>query len=240
VKFAKARDVAVKDVLEAMRAAASDSTPGDTVAAGTVYTIAVAAKHPLADDIKAGRIKVDEMPLDDQGKYMPSATGGLLKGDTLYLGLSFDITDLNDRGTVIHELEHASQDKPQKELVVKSGAELEPDAYVAGAGYLLDEIAALPEAKRADQAKKLVGRWSCLELFAAVIAARRASDRRSPALKVVNPAFGKKALTDYELAMKDAELKDHLVDELRSSAQRQSGLSGFSGESVFDVRRSAK
>jgi hypothetical protein len=237
VKFAKARDVALKDVLEAMRAAASDSTPGDMVAAGTVYAIAAAAKHPLSDDVKAGRIKVDEMPLNDQGKYMPTATGRLLKGDTVYLGLSFDIGDLNDRDTVIHELEHATQDKGEKGLVVKSGAEVEPDAYVAGAGYVLDEIAALPEKKRADQAKKLVDKWGRLELFAAVIAARKASDRRLPALKVLNAAFGKQALTDYELAMKDDELKEHVVVELRSKAQRQSGMSGFSGESVFDLKR---
>ena len=58
-----------------------------------------------------------------------------------------------------------------------------------------------------------------------------------PALKVLNAAFGKKALTDDELAMKDDELKEHVVVELRSKAQRQSGMSGFSGESVFDVKR---
>jgi hypothetical protein len=237
VKFAKERDVAVKDILEAMRAAASDSTAGDMVAAGTVYAIAAAAKHPRADDIKAGRIKVDEMPLDDQGKYMPTATGGLLKGDTVYLGLSFDIGDLNDRDTVIHELEHATQDKPEKGLVVKAGAELEPDAYVAGAGYVLDEIAALPEKKRADQTKKLVDKWGRVELFAAVIAARKASDRRLPVLKAINAALGKKALTDHELAMKDEELTEHLVLALGASARRQTGLSGFSGESVFDLKR---
>jgi hypothetical protein len=240
VKFAKDRDVALKDVLEAMRAAASDSTPGDMVAAGSVYAIAVAAKHPLADDIKAGRIKVDEMPLDDQGKYMPTATGGLLKGDTLYLGPAFEIGDLNDRDTVIHELEHATQDKAEKGLVVKTGADVEPDAYVAGAGYALDEIAALPEKKRADQAKKLAGAWDRVELFAAAIAAKKAADRRLPVLKAVNAAIGKKALTDYELAMKDDELKEHLVLELGASARRQTGQSGFSGESVFDVRRSTK
>ena len=237
VKFAKERDVALKDVLEAMRAAASDSTPGDMVAAGTVYAIAAAAKHPLADDVKAGRIKVDEMPLNAQGKYMPTATGGLSKGDTLYLGPSFDIGDLNDRDTVIHELEHASQDKPEKGLVSKTGAELEPDAYVAGAGYSLDEIAALPEAKRAAQVKKLAAKWDRVELFAAVIAARKASDRRLPVLKAINAALDKTALTDLELAMKDQELKEHLLLELGASARGQSGLSGFSGESVFDVRR---
>ena len=39
--------------------------------------------------------------------------------------------------------------------------------------------------------------------------------------------------------MKDDELKEHLVLELGASARRQTGLSGFSGESVFDVEPAA-
>jgi hypothetical protein len=85
LQFAKDRKVAAADVLAAMQTAASDFTVGDMVAAGAAYAVAAAAAHPLADDLKAGRIRVDEMPLPDPevAQYVATAGGRLWKGDTM-------------------------------------------------------------------------------------------------------------------------------------------------------------
>ena len=67
-----------------MQTAASDFTVGDMVAAGAAYAVTrAAAGHPQADDLKAGRIKVDEMPLTQNrlaaSRFTPTATGGVGK-----------------------------------------------------------------------------------------------------------------------------------------------------------------
>ena len=243
VKFAKERKVPLKDVLEAMRAAASDSTPGDMVAAGGIFAIAAAAKHPLADDVRGGTIKVDEMPLGarEHGAYMPTSGGGLKKGDTIYVRPTFDVGDLGDRDMAIHELEHARQDKAEKTKVRKTGAEVEPDAYVAGSRYLLEELAAMPEKQRPDVIKKVAGDWADFDLYAAVIAAKASPDRLMPVLKAINAARKKDDQFDDAVFKKpDSELRELIVDRIGSSAREQTTMSGFSGESEFDVRRSAK
>ena len=243
VAFANDRKVPLGDVVEAMRAAASDSTPGDMLAAGAVYAIAAAASHPLAADLKAGKIKVDEMELEagKKASYMPTATGDLRKGDTIYVQPSFDVGDLSDRETAIHELEHAKQDKAESGLVVKSGGEVEPDAYVAGAKYAMTEIAALPKDKQDDQVKKLAKAWAEWDMYAAAIAAKTDATKLGPVLKAINAARPKKErLDDSDFAKPDSELKEWLVLRLGASAREKVGLSGFSGESWFDVRRTLK
>jgi hypothetical protein len=84
-----------------------------------VYAIAHAEGNPLADDVKAGRIKVDEVrivpaPPGVTGVVASDVTTGLghrEKGDTIYLSTDFKITNLAHRALVVHELEHAAGDK---------------------------------------------------------------------------------------------------------------------------------
>src|SRR4051812_42737331 len=101
------------ETLTAMVAAASDSTPGDMVMAGAVYAVAAWANHPLADDIKAGRIKVDQLPgparHDAIAHYRAFGLGE--KGDTIYVHRDLDVTNLAHRLVIIHELEHALDDR---------------------------------------------------------------------------------------------------------------------------------
>jgi hypothetical protein len=90
------------DILAAMLAAGSDSTRRDMVLAAAVYAIAHAERNPLADDVKAGRIKVDEVrkvpaPPGVTGvvaAYVTAGSGQREKGDTIYLSTDFKITNL--------------------------------------------------------------------------------------------------------------------------------------------------
>jgi hypothetical protein len=239
VAFAKERKVLLKDVAEAMRAAASDSTPGDMVAAGGIYAIAAAAKLLLADDIKAGRIKVDEMPRSqiEGAIYVPTGKGRLEKGDTIYVKPSFDVSDLRDRGTAVHELEHARQDSKESASVLKDVSKIEPEAYVAGARYILEEIAALPDKKRPDAQKKMAEQLASFDMYAAVIAAK-ADTRLMPVLTAINGLRKKDdQLADDDFKKSDDELKERIVDRLGEHARGQVRMSGFAGESVFDLKR---
>jgi hypothetical protein len=207
LQFVKERKVAAADVLAAMQTAASDFTVGDMVAAGAAYAVAEAAAHPQADDLKPGRIKVDEMALDDPtvAQYIPTASGRVWKGDTMYLRPTFDITSVFDRSSVIHELTHAGQDKARTKPEVVSKTDLEPDAYIAGAGYVLQELSRLKDAALTTAAKQVAKTWSRHDLFAAVIASRRDSARLLPVLKSINGALPTKdKLEDMFLASDEA------------------------------------
>ena len=241
LQFAKERKVPAADVLAAMQTAASDFTVGDMVAAGAAYAIAAAAAHPQADDLKAGRIKVDEMPLGDPtvAQYIPTATGQVWKGDTMYLRPSFDITSVFDRASVIHELTHAGQDKARTKPEVVSKADLEPDAYIAGARYVLQELSMLKDAPLANAVKQVAKAWSRHDLFAAVIASRGDPSKLLPVLKSVNGARpAKDRLEDNFFDSKESELRERLLLEIHVGSSNRVELTGLTGESVFDVKRS--
>ena len=216
LQFAKEHKVPAADVLAAMQTAASDFTVGDMVAAGAAYAVAAAAAHPQADDLKAGRIKVDEMPLSqtEAAHYTPTASGGVGKGDTMYFKSTFDITSLFDRAVVIHELTHAGQDKARAKPEDVSEADLEPDAYIAGARYVLEELSGLKDTALAAAAKKVADTWGRHDLFAAVIASRADKARLLPVLRRVNDARPeKKRLEDMFFDSKESELREHLLLE---------------------------
>ncbi len=240
LQFAKERKVPAADVLAAMQTAASDFTVGDMVAAGAAYAVAAAAAHPLADDLKTGRIKVDEMPLGDPtiAQYIPTGSGGVWKGDTMYLRPSFDITSVFDRASVIHELTHASQDKARTKPEVVNVKDLEPDAYIAGARYVLEELSVLKDAPLASAVKKVAQTWALHDLFAAVIASRADSARLLPVLKSVNGTMkGSDKLDDRFFTSDESELRERLLLEIHVSSSKRVQLTGLTGESVFDVKR---
>jgi hypothetical protein len=240
LQFAKDRKVKAADVLTAMQTAASDFTVGDMVAAGAAYAVAAAAAHPQADDLKAGRIKVDEMPLSqtEAAHYTPTASGGVGKGDTMYFKSTFDITSLFDRAVVIHELTHAGQDKARAKPEDVSKADLEPDAYIAGARYVLEDLSGLKDTALAAAAKKVADTWGRHDLFAAVIASRADKARLLPVLRRVNDARPeKKRLEDMFFDSKESELREHLLLEAHVNSSDRVMLTGLTGESVFDVKR---
>lgn len=240
VQFANAHKVSTDNVLAAMRTAASDFTVGDMVAAGAAYAVAAAAGHAQADDLKAGRIKVDEMPLGETtvAQYVPTGSGRVWKGDTMYLKPSFDIANVFDRSSVIHELTHAGQDKARTKPEEVSETDLEPEAYIAGARYVLEELAPLKGAELTKATEPLIKKWSRHDLFAAVIASQKDSARLLPVLKRVNAALpAEKRLDASFFEAKENELRERLLLEIHVDSSKRVQLTGFTGESVFDVKR---
>ena len=158
ISYAQANQLPLPAVLQAMLAAASDNSAADKVLAGTVYAIASQNRNPLKDDLLAGRIKVDALsptvfatlptPTPTKAFYVTKAMESGIKGDTMYLQTDLDITSLNDRSTVIHELQHAEEDKAASstDKLTLPGShfpaerEMESRAYRAQAKYILDSM----------------------------------------------------------------------------------------------------
>src|SRR5271156_2103207 len=132
-----------------MLAAASDSTTPDRVAAAMVFATADAAGLSIAGYVRAGHVKADAVVPSVFARipgaaglrafYVPVAqekTG--LKGDTIYLPTTFDITDLADRSLLVHELTHAQDDRSAAGGIhLNPTDQLEVDAYRAQGRYLL-------------------------------------------------------------------------------------------------------
>jgi hypothetical protein len=149
--LADAARIAHADVDAAMVAAASDSTPGDRAFAAAVFVIARRAGLDVADDLLAGRIKVDEVPAAYIGswaaaKYQSGGSGR--KGDTIYLPSSFDVDDLAQQGTVVHELTHAADDKAGSTVRTTEAERSELHAFRAQAAFYLHSLGERSGAER--------------------------------------------------------------------------------------------
>jgi hypothetical protein len=146
ISFANAAKVPLADVLAAMLAAASDSTPADLALAGAVYVIAASAKHPMTGDVRAGNVKVDAVSTlparhghpGAAAAYVSEGGGGREKGDTMYVKPTLRLDNLNDRSLIVHELEHAAHDKAAAKSQDLADEEL--SAYRAQAQYAVAQI----------------------------------------------------------------------------------------------------
>jgi hypothetical protein len=236
------------ETLVAMIAAASDSTPGDMVMAGAVYAIAAQASHPLVADLKAGRIKVDQLPSPvtggDFAHYTSSGGGeGGEKGDTIYVHKDFDVNNLAHRRAVIHELEHALDDKSTTARHWRPAKhdDAEVRAYRAGSRYTLERLAVLQDRVKsaarmgeekqrqaAEQAlQKAIGELAAqfhpIHLVGLALEAHRnlplyemlvvSVNAAAPAAKRADTTRLAKLLSD-PVAVVEAELRDRIRDEL--------------------------
>jgi Domain of unknown function (DUF4157) len=251
ISFAQARGVGMVDVLDAMLAAASDSTPADRVAAGMVFTTARAAGLPIADEVKAGHVKVDAVEPSVFAR-IPGATGKAafyatvaqesgVKGDTIYLPTTLDITDLADRSVVVHELTHAQDDRAAGGGRVQSSPtdQVEANAYRAQGRYLLLELEATPAASRPAVMTRVEGRAGVLAILGMVIESL-ADRRRFEPLVVALAAAGTppvaepaiRALLNRGAALLQADLLARIAKEAKLVPGQTSVLDGLAGESL--------
>ncbi|HYJ62198.1 MAG TPA: hypothetical protein VEV62_00505, partial [Parafilimonas sp.] len=152
-EFSKPK-VPLTEIMIAMLNGAADSTPGDKIMAGTVYSIARKANHPLAGKILSGALVVDALipsvykriAGSGDASYQYSTDTDVLKSDTLYVPTSLDIFQLTDRALVIHELTHASDDFATTGRQQIDSLKLETHAYKEQGKYMMDQIIADPSA----------------------------------------------------------------------------------------------
>lgn len=272
--FGHENGITANEILDAMINASSDSTAGDMVAAGAVYAIAKASRHELADHVRSGRLKVDAMKkldsgvegFEPRGVYQPAARdlrqkqgSAQSKGDTIYLSSSFDIRNLADRGTVVHELQHAMDDwkaATTGPLERRSTVDLELAGYTAGARYTLEELSRTKD--RPTAITDVAEQWDAKRVLAAGLASR--TDPRStptnwievkggPLVPVVREVYAKvKDKQSIESKMGEfpwvveqdfqelvRALKGEIISGGAVDPRDQTSLDSLSGESMLDT-----
>lgn len=236
-------------IVRAMNAAASDSTEGDRALAGAVYVIAAETGSPLQDDILAGRLKVDEtsMPLPLGAFAIYSSAGNALKGDTIYLPSTFDIEDLAHRAAVVHELQHAADDRASGGPRVRADPtdQGELRGYRAQARYLLYAIVRLRGAERSAAITAAAREYNLVVGLAAALEARSDRARLEPIVRALNAAapLARNQLSEANVsAALRRPVADVEAEALRlirllyriDAAQHTTIREGLSGESLLD------
>jgi hypothetical protein len=235
-----------EQVLRAMIAAGSDSTPGDMTLAGAVFVIAHISGSPLEADLLAGRLKVDEVPQStfkrgEWAAYQP--LGNERKGDTIYLPTQFDPGNLGHQSAVVHELQHAEDDRaagPSLTRVTRDQLELR--AYRRQARFLLDTIEPLTGTDRTTAISDAASEWQQIIALAMALEARADVARFGPILGAVNRAAVAgalpartvtRALNDPVTQVEAAALQLIQVGYGMTATSR-SLQDGLSGESILD------
>ena len=251
--FAQSNNVALTNVLRAMLAAASDNTAGDKVMAGTAYAIAAAANHPMASDLLRGSIKVDAL-ISRAFARLPGLRGALaiyitvaqgvgLKGDTVYVPTKLDIAKLGDRSAIIHELQHAQDDKaasPTAPPRTVAARRLELAAFRTQARYILDEMVPQTAAQRRRSVTTLGGYLTGILIGALVLEGQRNPARYLPVLvpiiAVAKPPYRRNAagvarmLTVPPATLETAVLRD-IDTTYRLAPGAPKYIDGLAGES---------
>jgi hypothetical protein len=251
ISFAHAHGVPVTDVLEAMLAAASDSTPADQVAAGMVFTTAREAGLAIAGEVKAGRVKVDAVTPSVLAQipgaaglaafYVSVAQKSGVKGDTVYLPTTFSITDLANRSVLVHELTHAQDDQAAGggKVQFSPAQQVEAHAYRAQGRYLLGELEATPAAGRAAVLAQVTDSAGALAILGMVIESLGDRRRFGP-IVVAAAAAGTPPVAEHDvqalLNRGPAKLQADLLARIRAAYAIDPGhktaLDGLAGESL--------
>jgi hypothetical protein len=224
-----------------MLASASDSTPDDLLAAAMAYVTAASAKHPLAADLRAGDIKVDAVSNvpsrrghPSEAVYVSHGSGGREKGDTIYVKPTVDVANVYHRSLIIHELEHAANDKAVSNTSLVSEELL---AYKRQMKYALDQIAA-GDTKGIDH---VAAEWNMSLLCGAVLASDGSTALQEIVRKIHKASRGKnkppddfleRALRDHDFANKADDL---VADDLGIKLADQTAFEGLKGETLLQA-----
>lgn len=237
------------DVNAAMIAAASDSAPGDRALAAAVFVIARRAGLGVADDLLAGRIKVDEVPAAYIGswaaaKYQSGGSGR--KGDTVYLPSSFDVDDLAQQGTVVHELTHASDDKAASAVRTGEADRMELHAFRTQAAFYLRSLGELSGAARDQAIDAVAATAGEVRVYTMILEANVAPvedyDDLISIISEINMKCGALGARAWNRAVgaSNAELEPLVLTAVRRVERLRRGelgqFDGLSGESVLDWR----
>jgi hypothetical protein len=235
-------------ILEAMLAAASDDTEGDRALAAVVYVVAATTGDPMADNVRTGRIKVDEVDAVAPGRlaeYGAVATHEGGKGDTMIVPASFDIDNLAYRGAIVHELRHAAQDASAEGATfhVAEFDKGEAEAYHAGARFELAQVADMSVFARVQAVRQLGAVMNGPKLLAMIVESQADPDRFAPIVEAVNAAWREAIPHDQlraALRQPASKLEPILMSEIRgkygiSPETNTFVLDDLAGENVFDT-----
>jgi hypothetical protein len=237
------------DVNAAMIAAASDSTAGDRAFAAAVFVVARRAGLAVADDVRDGRIKVDEVPAAYIGtwaaaKYQTGGSGR--KGDTIYLPSSFDVDDVAQQGTIVHELTHAADDKAASEVRTTEADLSELHAFRAQARFYLRSLGGLNGAARDRALDAVAATAGPVRLYTMILEANVSPiedyDDLMSIVAQINAKSGALGGREWSraVAASNAQLEPVALEAIRKLERLRRGdrgqFDGLSGESVLDWR----
>jgi hypothetical protein len=195
----------------------------------------------------AGRIKVDEVGAGYIGEHAAAVyyTGGRSrKGDTIYLRSTFDVDDLDQQGTVVHELSHAADDKAASGVTSAPADRMELKAFRAQARFYLSAIQALAGDKRSKAIERVAEHTGKVRILTMMMEANvaPASDTDElieiiAAINVASGALGAR-MWQWTVTVSNAALESEALKAIRRLERLKPGDTGqndgLSGESILD------
>jgi hypothetical protein len=252
LRLAQAHGLPRVDLLHGMVKAASDGTAGDLALAAAVLAVAKAESHPLFGDIAAGSIHVDQVSAGampggptHNADYVSVGQDSGHKGDTIYLPSGLDITNPYQRSVVVHELQHAVDDKAagggKVQLVDK--ARLELAGYRAQGASLMAQLREATGTARTALARQVGAEWGDMVLLGMLLASRADRATADPLITLVNTEAPTArqlppALLTRLQAGSTATLETAALRAIQAAYALPAGavapLDGLAGESVVD------
>jgi hypothetical protein len=256
IAYAQANNIFLPAILRAMFAAASDNTAGDKVLAGTAYAIAAAGGSPMAGALLNGNLKVDALiprafarlpglTGNETAIYVTIAQASGLKGDTVYLQTSININNLRDRSAVIHELQHAADDRaaPGTGPVQRPAKQqLELDAYRTQARYILGQMVSQTPDERRRSAVEVTSPTQSILFGALVLEGQTNPTRYRSILELIfgaaSPPFRRTpAQIGGIMALPPATIESAVLQDIRAgygiTATDTGVTEGLAGESLI-------
>ena len=231
-------------LLSGMLNAASDGTAGDLAMAAVVIAIAYSESHPLLGDLTTGRVRVDEVPAGSMpggaghlADYVTIGQGSGAKGDTIYLPSTFDIANAYHWSVVVHELQHAIDDKAGAGATVQwlDRAQTELAAYRAQGRSLMAELRADPSAT-----VQIGAQWTDMVLLGMTLESRGDAAAANLLIEGVNAAAPAShqvptaALTRV-LGLSTAQLERLALSAISAAyGTTPVPVDGFAGSSIID------
>ena len=164
----------------AMLNGASDSTPGDRAYAGAAYVIALSqGMDAIAKEIMAQNLKIDEVSSawfdavgdNSHAMFVPESSGQM-KGDTIYVPGTLDLDNISHVGTLVHELQHASDAAAAASNPRDfSRVDLEEAAYERQSRFMLAQLEQLTGDAQAKAAQEVAERIGPGHVYLMIVAA---------------------------------------------------------------------
>ncbi|MFL5863907.1 MAG: hypothetical protein ACJ780_24555, partial [Solirubrobacteraceae bacterium] len=164
----------------AMLNGASDSTPGDRAYAGAAYVIALSqGMDAVAKEIMAQNLKIDEVSSawfdavgdNSHAMFVPESSGQM-KGDTIYVPGTLDLDNISHVGTLLHELQHASDAAAAASNPRDfSRVDLEEAAYERQSRFMLAQLEQLVGDAQAKAAQEVAERIGPGHVYLMIVAA---------------------------------------------------------------------
>ena len=157
-------------------------------------------------ELLEGKIKVDQVPKKQLGKADASySTEGMekYKGDTIYVPESLSIDNVAHRSQIIHELQHAVQERSASGGLIR--VDVEEGAYRVQARHLLEQIAPLAGDEREAAVKQVVKITNPILIRALILESWSDKDRFEMVIVDINSEMPKKPVSASVTSWRSSE-----------------------------------